>query len=408
RQLNSSEDVVEELDGSLVSIDGIKEECFESVVDDICDEMVSTVEYNCPQNDGNESYIDIHGNDVFTYLNHDFSDNMTVDDIKQEVIESNDGSGVRPRRQWKRKYISEIRKERNHKKMKKKLRSRRQLNESKSATEVVFDRTSNESDVKPRNAVKESEGLAKTRKENTEAFNVILRQNYRNFTEFKAKTRFRCPVNECISFSRSMSTLNRHLRAYHNIDPITQESFWEPLSCTYAGCDYKSTQRQYLEFHFKTIHKNCCNYTCDECGKTFMAYTQYTEHKRTHSLVPTIRCGVDDCEELFHTRHGLQRHREAEHGYERKEDPCYWPGCAYVSKTGLDRLKDHIKVVHQDIRPEVCDWPECGKRFADSKRLKDHVNMHLKIKPHACHWPGCTFRCTLRCNINKHMKKHLK
>ena len=65
-------------------------------------------------------------------------------------------------------------------------------------------------------------------------------------------------------------------------------------------------------------------------------------------------------------------------------------------------LNRHVKTVHENVRNHQC--PECGKRFAEMRRLIKHtMAVHQKLKPFKC--DSCDFRCGTISNLNLHRKK---
>jgi len=63
----------------------------------------------------------------------------------------------------------------------------------------------------------------------------------------------------------------------------------------------------------------------------------------------------------------------------------------------------------QDDRKYACTWEGCAKRFKQLGHLKDHIKaVHEKVKPHKCPVVQCDYRCTQRSNIKKHVLTHHK
>lgn len=97
----------------------------------------------------------------------------------------------------------------------------------------------------------------------------------------------------------------------------------------------------------------------------------YTDRKRTHILPnPVFVCDFPDCQKAFGTKFSMNRH----------------------------------KVVHSKDRNFKCD--HCGRRFALSQYLKEHVYIHTNEKPYICGIGNCTesFRQTGKLAI--HRKTH--
>ncbi|CAG2164328.1 unnamed protein product, partial [Oppiella nova] len=138
---------------------------------------------------------------------------------------------------------------------------------------------------------------------------------------------------------------------------------------------------KYLDNHYKDIHNNTLPYQCDQCPKAYKDFSGFTEHKRTqHTSAPTYPCPYEGCSQMFRKVYHVKKHRELVHGLKPTMHGCCWPGCSYSTRDN-DRLKLHVNACHTNVRPFVCEWPDCGKRFITQTKLNQHRNMHLKVKP---------------------------
>mmetsp|Transcript_29068 Transcript_29068/g.113034 ORF Transcript_29068/g.113034 Transcript_29068/m.113034 type:complete len:246 (-) Transcript_29068:95-832(-) len=74
--------------------------------------------------------------------------------------------------------------------------------------------------------------------------------------------------------------------------------------------------------------------------------------------------------------------------------------CSRLFRVKRD-LRQHIKCVHEKIRPFEC--PQCNKRFSIKPNLKRHIlTVHEKLRPYSCTHCGKAFG--LRENYEKHVK----
>merc|ERR1712218_218531 len=83
-------------------------------------------------------------------------------------------------------------------------------------------------------------------------------------------------------------------------------------------------------------------------------------------------------------------------------------------------LQNHIANQHRSYleRKYVCNWNECGKRFATQSAYKQHTTLHEScLKRHIlkhtgnlpkynCRDPNCTQTFTRKQKLNEHMRIH--
>lgn len=62
--------------------------------------------------------------------------------------------------------------------------------------------------------------------------------------------------------------------------------------------------------------------------------------------------------------------------------------------------------MHRGEKPYSCPFQSCGKRFAHSTSLKEHVRSHTGEKPYACPVQGCGKRFAGLSNFRRHKKLH--
>ncbi|CAG2119770.1 unnamed protein product, partial [Medioppia subpectinata] len=211
-----------------------------------------------------------------------------------------------------------------------------------------------------------------------------------------------CDYTDCGKLFKTLEAMKAHYRYIHSDD--------KPYKCPHNGCGQRFIHNSRLEAHV-ACHVTDRRFKCDfiGCHKDFKTGPELHSHKRIHNTEPTFKCAVEGCRQRFHLYTQLEKHRQSVHSWPSRRVrhpghrvPCLWPGCDFRAEK--HRLKHHERK-HTGERPYVCDWPECGKRFARPDGLKDHKNIHNNVKPYACHWPGCQYRCASSANICKHYKQ---
>ncbi|CAG2166473.1 unnamed protein product [Oppiella nova] len=203
-------------------------------------------------------------------------------------------------------------------------------------------------------------------------------------------------------------------------DTIDDSNIHESIECGYNGCDFACHTNPELTAHFNTNHSSVKTYGCghDGCGKSFKTRSQLSchsqihdlknydrfkcrfpgclrkfitslglkRHSMTHSTKPSHKCKSKGCGQLFTTEYRLYKHQLSAHNRKplikyKNKHRCDWPGCEWL---GNDIAKH--KLIHTDIvRPYVCEWTDCGKRFRERISLKTHQNIHNTSKRHKPH-----------------------
>lgn len=77
-----------------------------------------------------------------------------------------------------------------------------------------------------------------------------------------------------------------------------------------------------------------------------------------------------------------------------------------------DLLKQHMKI-HSRKKPEgslrfKCQEPGCGKAFKMGSQLRAHTRWHMGHKGHVCSRPGCKLWFLTNCALQKHMRTHTR
>ncbi|XP_030377323.1 zinc finger protein 493-like [Scaptodrosophila lebanonensis] len=88
------------------------------------------------------------------------------------------------------------------------------------------------------------------------------------------------------------------------------------------------------------------------------------------------------CDKTFGTRVGLQRHMQCHVAItQRKMYPCETCDMKFVSNS---YLWQHVRHVHQNVRPLPIICEQCGTGVLSNAALKDHMLVHTEYAPHEC------------------------
>lgn len=109
----------------------------------------------------------------------------------------------------------------------------------------------------------------------------------------------------------------------------------------------------------------------------------------------TIIC--DKCSQTFSSIHKYQRHQQAEHSSESNEEKNKCPICSKEFRNSW-YVVDHIKVVHDKLKPFKCS--HCPKTFASAHSKRIHELTHTDNFPYACEYCDRRFRLSSKLKIH--------
>ncbi|KAK3511829.1 hypothetical protein QTP70_024843 [Hemibagrus guttatus] len=145
------------------------------------------------------------------------------------------------------------------------------------------------------------------------------------------------------------------------------------------------------------------DFTCPECGKTFLRRNGLTLHMKSHQKQNAHTCST--CKVAFPQKNLLRTHKCLPPGKTLAKTAdmrfrCEVCGKYFHSKANL---KVHY-AVHTGERPHTCSF--CGRGFSQKGNLTTHERIHKGERPYICTICGKSF--TQKGNLTHHLAIHSK
>nr|CAI5836830.1 unnamed protein product [Callosobruchus analis] len=177
----------------------------------------------------------------------------------------------------------------------------------------------------------------------------------------------------------------------------------KPFKCNVPNCPWEFYTACKLRRHLETHQKNK-NFVCDitGCNRTFSTIYNLNEHKKKHSLPADLPCTVSSCTSFFQNekqrRKHFKSHDRTEAPYRCTNEPC---SKGFFTKILLDT---HMKACRESEL--TCKYPDCGKKFKNPYRLREHIRQHTGAKPYQCRYDNCTWRFSTAGKLRRHQSIH--
>ncbi|XP_020300192.1 zinc finger protein 2 homolog [Pseudomyrmex gracilis] len=194
---------------------------------------------------------------------------------------------------------------------------------------------------------------------------------------------YRCHV--CGEVFSTLSDLGRHQYVHSVQKQKTTEKFY---CCSVCKSSFSNLEA--LQHHQETTTHD---YTCLQCGKSFLIERFLRRHLKTHSTSAKFIC--EDCGKAFKTEQYLANHKLVH----SEEMPFTCPHCPARFKR-KDRLGRHM-LIHDLTKRLKCPFRGhlgCMSEFSRTDKLKRHLLTHSNVK---------RFTCS-HCNRNFHRAQALK
>ncbi|KAK8394998.1 hypothetical protein O3P69_006036 [Scylla paramamosain] len=153
-------------------------------------------------------------------------------------------------------------------------------------------------------------------------------------------------------------------------------------------CNFVSIRASHLRRHkmshaLQVLHCHLCAYTCDD-QKLLTKHVRVKHHTPKQSNPSDDMFECEECEYKTSWHYAFQRHRRT-HTSSKVVAMHSCPQCHYKTVRREHFLR-HIKNVHQNYRPFLCDI--CGKAFKRQDALKQHHVSHYQNLAQGQQWPG--------------------
>ncbi|CAH0602303.1 unnamed protein product [Chrysodeixis includens] len=181
-----------------------------------------------------------------------------------------------------------------------------------------------------------------------------------------------------------------------------------------AECGKHFSSRKTYKYHLNVLHKGQNRYPCPRCGKVYQWKSNLGRHLRSHKARDSGELYCETCDKRFASVATYRQHLRVSRRHVPESDfsfMCNECGKKFVNKT---RLRDHIDWEHLKkikFRCQLCNKPfkchtslyvhmqnvhrnkekkdnlchVCGKSYQNAAKLKYHiVAMHTAETPYRC------------------------
>uniref|UniRef100_A0A914WV44 C2H2-type domain-containing protein n=1 Tax=Plectus sambesii TaxID=2011161 RepID=A0A914WV44_9BILA len=220
----------------------------------------------------------------------------------------------------------------------------------------------------------------------------------RRYERFRQK-RFICDY--CDRAFTLKQNVQQHIWNYHIGDKKLPFKRGRRFKC--RKCDQMFTTMVAATRHEHKAHKatKVKLFRCEDCLRFYPNKGQLKEHISVEHLKQRpFKC--EYCNATFGRRSGMRRHAIMVHTDHTHK--CPFPGCKHPGYKCTKALAAHIRSVHTNVRPYVCDV--CDKAFVRRNDLNVHLAIHDDVHEYFC--PNCQQGFKRQFYLKRHFKTCFK
>jgi len=247
----------------------------------------------------------------------------------------------------------------------------------------------------------------------------LNKQLLQHSREIHGRVKLLCPL--CPKFFKKNSSLESHIKAIHDSENIvrlrcdqcdktfsgehslrmhlvkhTGEKAWQCGTCG-KGFTRKASLAEHIARH-KGVKEKKCNY----CNKSFYGTAYWRHMASVHPKEEKLVHSCPHCPKKFPHQHRLRLHLQSHLEYNQRQFLC--DKCPDKRFSSLDRLKAHIKTVHDEKIPGSHLCVDCGATFSNYSALYAHTKrIHKDGKPRPFQCSQCNKSFTALVALTRHV-----
>ena len=146
-------------------------------------------------------------------------------------------------------------------------------------------------------------------------------------------------------------------------------------------CEEEHHTHENLVRHNMIIHENQSNYSCRECGKTFLTSEGHRQHVRGHDSAKRINCEEGSCPKTFGSKLALKAHMKLKHSANaRPRVECKFKdkGCkkTFAAKGNMVEHCFKCKFNPSGMKEYTCEICKTGGFFMPKRVLEHKRKVH--------------------------------